>query len=251
MLKIFFVSIIICVTQVNCSWDSNKKNISGLWYYVFNANTSSENTNPEGFLYLQPDSSYTRDFGKFDFGKWSINNSELLLKSERGQTIFFPIKHISAKELQLLSANGSTLRFEKQPTKFASRATDPFSIENNQWRIPAISKENDPEIKSRLKNHFKFHVVYFQWALQTGFNNINVRSTPSPIKIYANGFALKEFNDLPDAWRSYFYDKEDCQKANDMIKTIFRKHDIFWKKNNNRFEMFISAFQQLVQKIDQ
>jgi len=151
----------------------------------------------------------------------------------------------------LISAEGTILSFEKQPAKFSSPADNPFSAENNQWRIPAVKKENDQDLRRRLKNHFRFHEAYFKWALDAKLQSIDVRSTPSLIKIYGNGFALKNFEELPASWRSYFYDEGDCQKANNMIKDIFEKRDIAWALTDNRYKMFISAFQQLGQKVSQ
>jgi hypothetical protein len=117
--------------------------------------------------------------------------------------------------------------------------------------VPAAKKETEQELRNRLKNHFRFHEIYFKWALDAKLNSIDVRSTPSPIKIYGNGFALKNFDELPASWHSYFYDDEDCQKANDMIKDIFEKEEIAWAQTENKYKMFISAFQQLEQKISQ
>jgi hypothetical protein len=240
---------LLAVSQVSCLPGSKKKNIEGLWYFIYNAGGGSEDANPSSFLYLEPDHRYTRDFNKFDYGTWKLKGSELLLTSNQKQVISFPLKKFTENELLLISGKGTELNFERQPEKFNSAADNPFSIENNRWRIPAIRKESDLELRNRLKNHFRFHVVYFKWALNAGFNTIDVRSTPSPLKIYGNGFALKKFEELPDAWRTYFYDKEDCQKANDMIKNLFEKENIAWARTDNRFKMFISAFQQLEQKI--
>jgi hypothetical protein len=92
--------------------------------------------------------------------------------------------------LLLVSKKGSVLHFESIARNFSSLADDPFALTNNQWRIPATKKENEQEIKSRLKNHFRFYELYFDWALNNHFQSIDVNSTPSLIRIYGNGFAL-------------------------------------------------------------
>ena len=248
------ILIVLLFSQTNCELQFKKKRLDGLWFFTHTSGTSqNENAeaNPASFLYLQPDNTYTRDFKKFEFGHWKRNDSVLLLTNEQKITISFPIRLLLGNELQLVSAQGTILNFEQQLAKFPSSANNPFSIENNQWRIEATKKETEQEIKSRLRNHFRFYETYFKWALDAKLSSIDVRSTPSPIKIYGNGFALKNFDELPASWRSYFYDEEDCQKANDMITDIFEKGDIAWAQTDNKYKMFISAFQQLEQKISQ
>ena len=240
--------------QTSCLLQSKKARLDGLWFFTHSSSIipgDEMEATPASFLYLMPDNTYTRDFKKFEHGHWKRKDSLLLLVSDQKTTTSFPIRLIFGKELSLKGAEGSLLNFEKQPAKFSSSAETPFSLENNQWRIPAVKKESDEEIKGRLRNHFKFHEVYFKWALDAKLSSVDVRSTPSPIKIYGNGFALKNFEELPASWRSYFYDEEDCQKANNMIKEIFEKENIAWAQTDNKYKMFISAFQQLEQKISQ
>jgi hypothetical protein len=118
-------------------------------------------------------------------------------------------------------------------------------VVNNQWRIPATAKESDQEIRKRLFNHCQFWESYFTWALKNDISTVDVRSTPTLIKIYGNGFTLKPFAELPPIWKSYFFDAQDCEKANDMITDIFQKKNIAWAHTDNKYKMFISAFQQL------
>jgi hypothetical protein len=233
---------------------SESKHVDRLWFYTYSSSDAKNElteVTPASFLYLKSDGSYTRDFGKFDYGSWKLEKSELVLSSKTNQLIIFPIKNFSSNELQLVSAKETILNFESQPGKFLLASDDPYSIENNQWRVPAVKKEMDAQIRSRLRNHFRFNEAYFKWALDNDLNTVDVRSTPSPIKIYANGFALKEFDDLPATWRSYFFDEEDCRKANAMIKNIFEKGTIGWVHTDNRYKMFISAFQQLQEQLNE
>jgi hypothetical protein len=136
--------------------------------------------------------------------------------------------------------------FESQPLPSQS-AEDPFSRENNRWRIPALRKETDMEIRDRLRNHCQFWEVYFNWALKYELRTVDVRSTPTLIKIYGNGFTLKPFEALPAQWRSYFFDDEDCKKANQQIKDLFENRTIAWAHTDNKYKMFIGTFQQMEQ----
>jgi hypothetical protein len=248
--NIYILTLVLFLAQPSCTF--KKEGIDALWFYTYSTgnNKSDDQTiTPASFLNLLPDKTYTRDFRGFDYGNWEKKDSLLLLRSIKGDTAVFPIKYFFGNELQLLTGKGTTVSFESQPGKFSSVNENPFSVENNQWRIPAAKKENDSELKNRLRNHAKFYEFYFRWALKYELSSIDVRSTPSLIKIYGNGFALKEFDDLPVTWRSYFYDEEDCRKANDILKNIFEHKDIAWSNTDNKYKMFISAFQQLQQLI--
>jgi hypothetical protein len=141
--------------------------------------------------------------------------------------------------------DGQKLNFEAQPMPVGDESENPFALENNKWRMPAAKKENEDALRSRLRNHCRFWEVYFTWALNTKRETIDVRSTPSPIKIYGNGFTLKTLEDEPDRWKSYFYDEEDCRKGNEILKSILDRHEIALAHTDNKYKMFIGAFQQL------
>ena len=72
---------------------------------------------------------------------------------------------------------------------------------------------------------------------------------PTLIKIYGNGLELKPYNTLPQKWISYFYDEEDCRKANGIMEDVLRNENIAWPHTDNKYKAFISVFQQLQQKI--
>jgi len=244
----YLFAAVVLLLQPGCS--IKKPVPEGLWFYAYTSGTNEShdgNISPASFINLQPDNSYTRDFGRFDYGHWEEKDSVLLLKTIQGDTMLYPVKYFYKKQLELVTISGKTVSFERQPGKFSNDAENPFSVENNQWRIPPAKKETGQELKNRLRNHCRFYEIYFRWALANGLNTVDVRSTSSLIRIYGNGFAVKEFNDLPPAWHTYFYDEDDCYKANDILKDIFEHKDIAWSQTNNKYKMFISAFQQLQQ----
>ncbi len=216
-----------------------------LWFYTYSQGGESDSLlNPASFLELRKDGTYTRDFGRFDYGTWVYKDKVLHLNDRLGGTTnfnVFPVTSVSPKEMQLDLGGGKAGFFESQPLT----AEDPFSGQNNQWRIPAGHKENEEQIKKRLYNHCQFWETYFTWALKNELSTIDVRSTPTAIKIYGNGFGLKPFEELPPRWKACFFDADDCRKANDMIQDIFQHSNIAWAHTDNKYKLFISAFQQL------
>jgi hypothetical protein len=223
-----------------------------IWFYTHNSGNGEQadsSLTPACFIDIEEDGNYSIDFGHFEYGKWVYSNGQLLLTSYQNKRLMLRVNYLTANEMQVGPSKGPLNNFEAQPLTFASTAENPFSKENNGWRIKAAGKETDLQLRKRLLNHFRFWELYFTWALNNNIDYIDVRSTPTPIKIYGNGFALKPFAQLPSSWKGYFYDEEDCRAANDKIKYLFDNNSIAWPHTERKYKMFISAFQQLQQKL--
>lgn len=230
---------------------SPKNQISQLWFYTFSDISSGENDtrlNPSNFINLKNDGNYTRYFAAFEYGKWTFENGKLTLTNYKNETAIIIINSLTAHEMQVKFNERQTDNFESQPANSLS-GKDPFSKENNLWRIPSNKKESDSEIKHRLLNHLKFWELYFTWALENNIQSIDVRSLPTLIKIYGNGIIVKPYNTIPEKWKSYFFDEEDCRKANSIVEDAFRDENIGWPHTDNKYKAFISVFQQLQEKI--
>jgi len=239
-LLVLFLIIISCVS--GCQ---NKSDISKLWFYTYSSDQDpDQNTlTPANFLELRPDKTFTADLGKFQSGRWDLKDQQLFLHADNGEINILLVNSFKSKEIQLRIGKSNAANFDAQPIPQIEK--DPFSRSNNLWRKPASSKETEEQLKIRLKNHCAFWVSYFTWALDNEISTIDVRSTPSPIKIYGNGFTIKPVKDLSETWKGYFYDSTDCAKATDILETIVSTHTIALAHTDNKYKMFISAFQQI------
>ncbi len=241
--------IAIFITIINATGCSLLVNpLPKLWFFTDGTGTPNGKDsllNPASFIELRPDGSYTRDFGRFEYGTWQKKDHELVLASHDRLNSTYQLLMSSAGEMQLTFGSGYIGSFESRTIPSIKQKEDPFSLLNNRWRIRPMHKETDAEIKERLFNHCQFWETYFRWALDKQINYVDVRSTPTSIKIYGNGFALKNTEDLPAEWVSCFYDADDCLKASDMIREIFEHKTIAWAQTDNKYKMFLSAFHQL------
>ena len=202
----------------------------------------------ESFLDLQQDETYTSYFGKFDQGKWTLKDKKLILFNQKGE-LQFEIRSVKDDELKLYYAPRNTeYLFGGFENEFASKEDNPFSAENNKWRNKAQKKESDEEIAARLRNHFRFQEKYFAWGSASDIKVLDVNTTPSPLKIYSNGFELIHHTQQRPEWKNIFYDSTDCRKAFEKIYYIFEYDELDWIKTKDRFKMFASAFRQLQQK---
>ncbi len=214
---------------------------SALWMYTDGVPVSIDSlVNPASFLELKPDHSYTRDFGRFEYGTWSLDAGGLhLINQEHITQLYSPVT------FEGINMNLDKENFERNPLPAPDAEHDPFSLDNNRWRIPAEYKETDAEIKKRLYNHCQFWKAYFTWALDKDIHSVDVRSTPTALKIYGNGFTLKPFSDLPLTWINYFYDEEDCKKASGMLEDIMLHKNMAISSSQNKYKVFIGIFEQM------
>lgn len=240
--------LLVCATACKQPKDPSGK----IWFFTHTTGVKDAGDSmltPANFINLETGGNYTSDLGHFDYGTWIYANNTLFLNSHNHGKSTMPVPWLTAKEMQSGPAKGPLDNFESQVVSFPSANENPFSVENNKWRIKATAKETSIQIKNRLINHCRFWELYFNWALNNKIQYIDVRSTATPIKIYGNGFGLKPYGQLPGAWKNYFYDEEDCKTANDKIKYVFDNGSIAWPQTENKYKMFISAFQQLQQKL--
>jgi hypothetical protein len=202
MKKYFFHFVALLLLQTGCV--SAKKDITGVWIYVSNEimhQPEAEGITSASFIDLHADGTYTRDFGNFDYGRWQQKDSILILTGAKKGPVNCVIKSLIDDQLDLQIQKRVTITFGKQPGTFDSIAHNPFSVENNLWRLKAAQKETDQQLKERLRNHCRFYQEYFKWGLKDQLSTLDVRGTASPIKIYKNGFALLPFERLPERWK--------------------------------------------------
>lgn len=240
-------AVIFCLGLAGCS--SRKNKLSKVWFYNAGPDTM---LNSASFINIIPDGTYTSYLNNYEYGTWTINDQTLSLKNQRNEIKELAIKSLDEEEMIFEFTGGKKAgdyTFYGFVNKAADALNDPFSRKNNEWRIPAAHKENDQELIKRLKNHFHFWEVYFDWAMVTKKQTLEVRAIPTPLMIYGNGFELKTFDQLPQQWVFTFFDKEDCRRTNDIVTKLFETNDINWPETKNKYKMFRSAFVQLQQQL--
>lgn len=198
----------------------------GIWFYTHSSgeNKNSATIKAAGFINLMPDGTYTADLGHFEYGRWEKKNNELVLISDSKKKEL-PINYFNSESLGLTVEKDIVANFDLGPA-LPKGVEDPFSLPDNKWRVKPAHKESPEEIRTRLLNHCKFWEAYFNWALTSSLETVEVRAIPTPIKIWGNGFTLKEYSELPEEWRSCFYDSEDCKVANNMLYEVIEYNDI-------------------------
>lgn len=200
-----------------------------------------ESFSPVSFLWLSTNGNYSRDFGTYEYGTWKKSGDSLFLTDSENKTSAFSM--IADKKVLRLSVSEHTFfTFNYHPLNDNDSTANPFLPEYNKWRIKAATQENDSSLVERLANHCKFWEIYFTWAEKNELPSIDVRSLPTPIKIYSNGFTLKP---VTKKWAKYFFDEKDAWRSNEILEDIIRNNKINWPSGDRKYAMFISAFRQM------
>src|SRR5687767_10463716 len=163
MMKSFSLISLTILVLVAAGCKSEKERVSKLWFYTHSSRTSLSSApalTPASFLLLRPDGSYTRDFGKYEFGNWTIKGKTLTLVNHNGEQHLLPFSKNGVNTMQIGMSNNETANFEAITSSFTESGFHPFDKEVNQWRIPAAKKESNEEIKRRLLNHCRFWESY-------------------------------------------------------------------------------------------
>jgi hypothetical protein len=253
-----------CILLLSCKAHEEKPSFEKVWFYDDNLTREKQleniseydGTNEYGFssasfLNLQPDGRFTSYFSAFDYGKWKLEDSTLLLINHGNGKLALEVKKLDpAYMICINKSNHKVYRFNGFANSFSSDNESPFSSVNNQWRVKAAHKESDAELAARLKNHFRWWETYFSWGLNNKFKVLDIRSTASVLDMYGNGFELKYYDYQFPEWRNIFYDTANCWRAYEMVYYLMYKKNIHWPKTENRFKSFVSAFQQLQQWMD-
>lgn len=200
------------------------------------------------FLELRPDGEFSSYLGKFATGRWSFEpeKQKLQLALEGGRILDIPVGKDDSGRLILKLPALAIPRFSPYPIPGGIfHPDDPFAPANNQWRVPARTRENRRQLLQRLESHCHFWVAYFKWADDNEVELQDLRSIPSPIKIYGNGFGLTHFKDEPHRWTANFYDSTDARNAYDLLRGVFARNDIRWPKTDNDYKRFAGGFLQV------
>lgn len=255
--------LLLTVVQISCTYEE-KRSFDKAWFYKDDLSREEQLENiysyggtaeygftGASFLDLRPDGNFTSYFTAFDYGTWKLSDSTIILTDHNRGRMVLDVKKLEKR--QMICLNQSTrkvYRFNGFENATSSPGESPFSIENNRWRVPAAQPETDDALRSRLKNHFRWWESYFTWALHNKLKVLDIRSTPSVLEMYANGFELKYYDYQFPEWKHIFHDTSDCWRAYQMVYYLMYQKNIHWPKTENRFEGFVSAFRQLQEWMD-
>lgn len=269
MSKLIYILLFISLSLVSCnnsdfSVEIPKNNFQGLWLITSVEGPFKKDAalpamikfNTGRWIQFNTDSTYTTNIkGQYDYGTYSPfkdGKDSVLLRSFRGD-----IYHLSAKYDG--NGNGKILHRITIPDmsamydyKFDSRVRqfdfdeekiDPYSKENNLWRMPAERSENDSLLAIRMINHIDFWIAYLNLANKMETKTLNLNNINTCFEFSNYGIIMNRFNDWESTFKTLFYNRAEAERAYNLTtQAIYRCK---YEKDENAYSQGIKLFKQI------
>ncbi|GHB80955.1 hypothetical protein [Persicitalea jodogahamensis] len=182
-------------------------------------------------------------------GTWHQNGNRLILKiGEKAQFAFDIIEQNDQMLILLLGEVGPTegeLTLVCQKSKqYIYDDVDLLAPEQNEWRIKPKTKQTDHEIRMRAIAHLDYLIHYFKCVVKNKQTYFETGLVNSPFVFYAHGLGLNKNSPSGERWQSYFYDRQDAQKAFEQLKKSVGKMEKY-PKAATFTEEYLLAFQKM------
>lgn len=259
------------ITISLCSCDNSKfnvdiptKNFDGLWL-VSSVTGPKKNDaalpamikfNTGRWIQFNDDSTYTTNIkGQFDYGKFSpLGNGKdfVEMRSFRGD-----IYHISARyhpngtgeilhRITIPDLSGTfDYYFYCNVRKYSFRhdTFNPYSLPNNQWRLPAEHSENDSLLVKRMVNHIDFWIAYLNMADKLELKSFNYSNVNTCFKFSPYGIIMENFKNWESTFQTLFYTKKEAERAYKLTSEAIYKSK--YVKHENAYIQGINLFKQI------
>jgi len=97
--------------------------------------------------------------------------------------------------------------------RYSDLKDDPYSIENNKWRVKPFEQETNKQIKERVFNHLDFWQNLFADAQEKERSYVAYSWFDSPLVVAENGVKLEFYDEHKREWDQNFYDSTDANKG--------------------------------------
>lgn len=108
--------------------------------------------------------------------------------------------------------------FNADPVKYKDEASDPYSKQNNVWRIPPPTKETYNGIMDRTAGHVAFCRLLMQDVVDGNKAYISLNSFRTPLIISSADISLQHYSVIKDEWNQNFYDSAQAQLGYDLLE---------------------------------
>ena len=135
-------------------------------------------------------------------------------------------------------------RFERGDHGYSDLSEDPYSRENNWWRIRPTKPETQGQIHKRILNLVDFHTVMFEDAIERDKKVVTYNWFSSPLIVANNGLALKNYRKIEADWKEYFYDSTQAREGFRLLGRGFDKKMEFPYDIENPFKRNLNMLSQ-------
>ncbi|MFZ1304982.1 MAG: hypothetical protein WAT20_04405 [Ferruginibacter sp.] len=193
----------------------------------------------------------------FDYGTWiyddaaktiTINNS-----IDRNKDVY-KIAKIAFDEMTLVNTgigSATNLKFIAPGKRYKNANDEPYSLENNRWRIKPKSKESDSAIHQRLKENLYFFILFYKSALAKDDKTVSFWGLPSCFKWYGGAIFIKKKEELKDNWINCFYNKDQAMQAYALADKLLSQQYDWPKGERNWLKLNLAVVELMYKKLDE
>jgi len=173
--------------------------------------------------FFQMDSLFGKQGSWFivDSGSLKINSAGKGFENFNGKVRGILNDTILIEELVRLDNEKIKLIWHLKRIRQANDAAGLFQRSNNHWRQKPVKKEQEAEIKARVRAMLEYYALYFKIVSVESIYFSRARVS-LPFTYYQHGIGLTDFaTDHP--FIAYFYDARDARIGYGMLRSAFEK----------------------------
>lgn len=173
------------------------------------------------------------------FGKWWVVSDNQVPKKlhihlEGQPDEEFQIKSITSTTLALYlkNTNGQeiTVNLMAEGIAHMNPKNDPFYPDNIRWMQKPSKKEDDKQLRARVRDCVRFYALYFRDNIKRKRTSISFEGLPDAFDWYDGGMGLPNRDLVSNAWIGCFYNEEQSLKGWDILHTLMKEVDFNWPK---------------------
>lgn len=181
----------------------------------------------------------------------SVSRSLLILSlSQAAMNKLVPLNEPNNKGFTFFKGNGPYRFFLSADREaYSNDKNDPYSKQNNLWRIRPSKPETDAQLNARLANHVGFLKLLMQAVADGKSTYISLHSFHTPLVMDAGDIRLEHYEYTRSSWDNYFYDTLQAQKAYRLLEKAVIYNGVKQGETGDRFENSVIMLTQVLQNL--
>lgn len=209
-----------------------------------------------GYCFFKDGKMVKNHRGNFKIGEWEMDESKkpitITVKYSNGDREVLKIGMLSSKKMVLVDDSGPNKRIENYISNgyaYADLSNDPFSIQNNLWRIKPKKAESENEIKERVKGCVRFYTMFYDNQIATQSKVINFSGLPTCFKWYAGGIFMVKQDKLSPKWLNCFYNEKQMLEGYKMAEDLVTQKYTWPKGQSSWLVKNVAVLKQMLERL--
>lgn len=139
---------------------------------------------------------------------------------------------------------------DKDEIDYSKEEKDPYSLQNNTWRIKPTQPESSGQVVERVKALVNYNKLMMQNVVDGYKNYVSLNSYKTPLVIDKDNIRLQPYEDIRDGWDVDFYDTLQAQQGYTVLKNAVDQ-GVKPGTTSDRFKNAIAMLSQVAEHVKQ